>query len=201
MPRLGSYGNIRIILIVLVALLVLLYVLVLLRPRDLSRFFSRFAFKGKAKRLVDFGISFQEGIKRTSKKALIVVMGLFLLRFVIDAFFLYFVLLGFGHKVNLLYLLYSKNVAYVVGTISMIPTGLGSSDLTFMFFLSKLDIPKQVILSCVLVDRLLYTLLPFLIGLISANILGVEFLKRKKGEALKLNRLELNHQQARTKQN
>jgi len=101
--------------------------------------------------------------------------------------------------VNPLYLLYSKNVAYVVGALSMIPTGLGSSDLTFMFFLSKLAIPKQIMLSCVLVDRLLYTLLPFLIGLVSANILGVEFLRRKKGEVL--NRFELNHQQGRVKQN
>jgi len=198
-PRLDGFGNIRIVLIVLVALFGVLYLLLLLRPRDLSRLFSRFAFKGKGKRLIDFAVSFQEGLKQASKKALIVVFGLFLLRFIIDAFFLYFVLLGFGHRVNPLYLLYSKNVAYVVGTLSMIPTGLGSSDLTFMFFLSKLGIPKQVMLSCVLVDRLLYTLLPFLIGLVSANILGVQFLRRKKGEVL--NRFEVNHQQARAKQN
>jgi len=179
-----EYGSLRLTLIVFSLLFALFCGAVLLRPREISRFFSRFVFKRKAQRIVDFGISLQQGLKRISKRILVLAVGLFLLRYITQAIFLYFVLSGFGYPMNPFYLLYAKNVAYVAGTVSMIPMGLGTKDITFMFILSKLGVSEQVAVSSALIDRFFHTVLPFCLGVISASILGVKFLGEKKREEL-----------------
>lgn len=176
-----EYGSLRVILIVFGLLFVLFFCgAVFLRSHQISRFFSRLIFKKQARRIMDFGMSLQQGLKRISKGALALAAGLFLLRYITHAVFLYFVLSGFGYPMNPFYLLYAKNVSLLAGTVSMIPLGLGAKDVTFMFILSKLGVPEQVALSSALIDRFFYTVLPFCLGMVSANILGVKFLSKKE---------------------
>lgn len=179
-----EYGSLRVILIVFSLLFALFCGAVLLRPREISRFFSRFVFKRQARRIIDFGISLQQGFKRISKGALVLAGGLLLLRYVTQAIFLYVVLSGFGYPMNPFYLLYAKIVGYVAGTVSMIPMGLGAKDITFMFILSKLGVSEEVALSSALIDRIFHTFFPFCLGVISASILGVRFLGKEKREEL-----------------
>ena len=180
-----EYGSLRLVLIIFSLLFALFCGTVLLRPQQIGRFFSRFIFKRQTQRIVDFGISLQQGLKRISKWALALAVGLFLLRYITQAIFLYFVLSGFGYRINPFYLLYAKTVAYVAGTISMIPMGLGTKDITFMFILSQMGISEQVAISSALIDRFFHTFLPLCLGVISASILGVKFLgERGKGELM-----------------
>jgi len=182
-----EYGNLRVILIVFSLLFTLFCGAVLLRPRQISRFFSRFVFKRQAQRIIDFGISSQQGFKRISKGALVLAGGLFPLKYITQAIFLYFVLSGLGYPMNPFYLLYAKNVSLVAGIVSMIPMGLGAKDVTFMFVLSKLGVSEQVAVSSALMDRFFHTFLPFGLGIISASILGVKFLgNKKRGELIEL---------------
>ncbi len=182
-----EYGGLRVALIVFSLLFALFCGAVLLRPQKISKFFSRFVFKRQAQRIIDFGISLQQGLKRISKGALVLAAGLFVLRYITQAIFLYFVLSGFGYPMNPFYLLYAKNVAYVAGTVSMIPMGLGTKDITFMLVLSQMGVSKQVAISSALIDRFFHTFLPFGLGIISASILGVKFLgKKKRGELIEL---------------
>ncbi len=175
-----EYGSLRFILIVFSLLFALFCGAVLLRPRQISRFFSRFVSKKQAHRIIDFGMSLQQGLKRISKGALVLAMGLLLLKYIIHAIFLYFVLSGFGYLMNPFYLLYAKSVSLAAGIVSMIPMGLGAKDITLLFILSKMGVSEQVAVSSVLIDRFFHTVLPFCLGIISASILGVKFLGEKK---------------------
>jgi len=182
-----EYGSLRMTLIVFSLLFALFCGAVLLSPRKISRLFSRFVFKKQARRIIDFGMSFQQGLKRISKGTLALAAGLSLLRYITHAIFLYFVLSGFGYPLNPFYLLYAKNVSLVAGTVSMIPMGLGTKDITFMFILSEMGVSEQVAVSSALIDRFFYTVLPFCLGIISASILGVKFLGEKKmGELIEV---------------
>lgn len=178
--RFREYGSLRVTLIVFSLLFAFFCGAILLRPQQISGFLSRFVFKRQAHRIVDFGMSLQRGLRGISKGILALAVGLFLLRYVVQAMFLYFVLSGFGYSINPFYLLYAKNVGYVAGTVSMIPMGLGTKDITFIFILSKLGISEQVAISSALIDRFFHTVLPFCLGVISASLVGVKFLSRRK---------------------
>ena len=55
--------------------------------------------------------------------------------------------------------------ATVLGMVSMIPGALGSFDVMMIFGLTSLGIPKESVVAWLLLYRLFYYVLPFLVGL------------------------------------
>jgi len=76
-------------------------------------------------------------------------------------------------------LLQAQALALLIGILSMLPMGLGSRDLSLLMFYRELGIPGGVAEATVIVERLLWTLLPLIIGIICANVLGIKRLMQK----------------------
>jgi glycosyltransferase 2 family protein len=74
----------------------------------------------------------------------------------------------------------ATSTSYFLGAISMVPMGLGVSEATLGFFLSKLGLDQGVILSVLILQRVFSTVLGFIIGLISSAILGVKSITELK---------------------
>lgn len=67
-------------------------------------------------------------------------------------------------------------VAVILGTLSMVPGGLGTFDATCLVLLKNLGHGQEAIIIALLIYRLTYTLLPWVIGLI---LMFVEFVRGK----------------------
>ncbi|GGC81833.1 phosphatidylglycerol lysyltransferase [Enterococcus wangshanyuanii] len=79
-----------------------------------------------------------------------------------------FLLIGLlmGVKMNPLQIIPLFIAASVIGIISMIPGELGSFDLLMILGLSALGISREVVVAWILLYRLFYYIIPFLIGMI-----------------------------------
>ena len=64
----------------------------------------------------------------------------------------------------------------------MIPMGLGIRDVTFTWLLVQVGVPTEIALSAAVIQRIFAPGWPLLLGVISANILGVsEIINRYNG--------------------
>ncbi|BAL62042.1 bifunctional lysylphosphatidylglycerol flippase/synthetase MprF [Melissococcus plutonius] len=72
--------------------------------------------------------------------------------------------------------------ASVIGIISMIPGELGSFDVMMIIGLTTIDIPRETVVAWILLYRLFYYIIPFLIGaFLFVKNLGVTISKRYSG--------------------
>jgi uncharacterized protein (TIRG00374 family) len=136
--------------------------------------------EGRLKKIQNFINDFIESIAGIKKVALLKAIINFAIGWLINALSLYFILLGFGMGVNLFHLLYISVFAYLVGTFSMLPMGLGARDLSLTYLLTLLGVSEEIAALTALVQRVFRTFLPLLIGVISINILGGKQIFSKK---------------------
>jgi uncharacterized membrane protein YbhN (UPF0104 family) len=61
--------------------------------------------------------------------------------------------------------------------LSMLPVGLGARELSFVFLLAKVGVPGEVAAFTAAITRIMWTLVPFLLGIISVNILGAKWVR------------------------
>ncbi|MCA5012757.1 MULTISPECIES: bifunctional lysylphosphatidylglycerol flippase/synthetase MprF [unclassified Enterococcus] len=95
-----------------------------------------------------------------------------------------FLLIGMlmGVKMNPLQIIPLFIAASVIGIVSMIPGELGSFDLLMILGLSALGISREVVVAWILLYRLFYYIIPFLIGVIFfMNNLSYSLNKRYSG--------------------
>ncbi len=84
-----------------------------------------------------------------------------------------------GQTIDWLAVLAALTISITAGNLSMIPMGLGVRDASLTLLLRQLGAPDEVALSTAVIQRLFAPGLPLLLGLISANILGIsEMVKR-----------------------
>lgn len=138
----------------------------------------------RVKGVLTFATDFKKGILSIKKTALIPVTALVALQYLIDAFSVHLILRDLGYEVSVLSLAHIIVVSYFVGIISMMPLGLGTRDVSLTFLIMQLGVPKEVAVSCALIQRTVRLALPFALGLASANILGIKFWKRGVGDNL-----------------
>jgi uncharacterized membrane protein YbhN (UPF0104 family) len=93
-----------------------------------------------------------------------------------------FVLLGvrsfyafqlFGGSMNLMQLVGISAAAFALGFVSFVPMGLGVRDATLVALFVQAGADRDVAIAVAALDRLLSTGVPFLLGLLSAQILGL----------------------------
>jgi uncharacterized protein (TIRG00374 family) len=161
-------------LIMFAFLMVLLLFTVLIEPRKLHSLTSRLPFRAKTERLVKVVADFRRGIVSIHWSSLLVMSGLLILAYVNVAVRLFFILRSLGAEANLLHLVYAQRIAFVAGSLSMIPMGLGVRDASLTLLLLKMGVPRETSILAAIIERMFSTGWRLLLGLISITILGVK---------------------------
>jgi uncharacterized protein (TIRG00374 family) len=74
-------------------------------------------------------------------------------------------------------------ISITAGNLSMIPMGLGVRDASLTLLLVQLGVPNEIALSVTVIQRLFAPGWPLLLGLISANILGISEMTKRSDDA------------------
>lgn len=155
--------------------IVLLGLIAVTRPFALlTRHFSN----SKFDRFIRFAKGFKESLKTVPIIALFWVFFLLLVRIITRVLVVYFLLWHFSSQISLLEVLYIQSISGLVGIFSMLPMGLGVQEISYVALLSKVGVPRDVSLLVAIIDRTMWTLVPFILGMISANRIGLQWVTK-----------------------
>lgn len=164
----------EVVLLLLTAGIVVFYFLPIPAVARLSHRFS-----GKyLQRIVDFFTKFRDSIKLISWWTFSVIVVLQVMRIVVRTLATYAILLQFGVNVSVLALLYVQTISGTIGILSMLPVGLGAKDISAVVLMAQIGVPSDVAVLAAAMDRLLWTLVPFGLGIVSLNALGNEWVQK-----------------------
>ena len=175
--------SVKIPLVGMFLLFVIFYTAIFLEPLKLKKVTSKLPFHNKLDRLLEFGIHFQEGVRLMDKNVIVPFSLLLLVMYAIGALRLYVILFIFGFEMNPLHLLYVNMISFTIGSISMVPLGLGTRDASIVLLLLELGVPNEVAIPAALIQRVLGTGLNFVLGAVSASALGIKFFEFRKVES------------------
>jgi uncharacterized protein (TIRG00374 family) len=136
---------------------------------------SRFLGHRYIARITDFVIRFKGSVQRTSKRALFVFVVFLLIRVAIRALVTYVVLLRLGYDLSPVAIAGAQSISGLVGVFSMLPVGLGAQDLSSIMLFTRMGLPDDVAALVAMIERALWTLVPFALGVISMNRLGIRW--------------------------
>jgi uncharacterized protein (TIRG00374 family) len=177
-PALGLKVPIILISALVVGLLFVLQV----RVENFHPYFARVPFSNAVTQLIHFVKRVQGALRQLPAAKLLGVVVLDLLILGVQTIRLWLVLSILGFGVSPLALLAVLTISLTAGNLSMIPMGLGVRDASFTLLLTQLGIPSEIALAAAVIQRLFSPGWPLLLGLISANILGVsELVKSSDG--------------------
>ncbi|NPC91891.1 bifunctional lysylphosphatidylglycerol flippase/synthetase MprF [Bacillus sp. WMMC1349] len=83
---------------------------------------------------------------------------------------MYFALVTMGIELDVRIVLGVFTIASVAGMISLVPGGFGSFDLLFLIGMSEMGVNQEITLTAIVLYRIAYSFIPFIIGLILAAI-------------------------------
>lgn len=173
------FSGLRYFFIVFVLISVFLILLFALKPRLMEKCISKSPLKKWGEKITAYVIDFKDGLEKISKGSLFYAAFFLSLTLLIEAFASFLVLGDFGYKIRLLHLLYIQCLVRVVGAISMIPMGIGSREVSYLFLLNQLNVPNHAVMSYVLTLRVLWTVSSLIIGTISGYYLGMKYLRER----------------------
>lgn len=173
------FSGLRYFFIVFVLIFIFFILLFALKPELMRKCISKSFLKKWGEKITNYIINFKDGLRKISKASLLYTAILMMFTLLIEAFASFLVLADFGYKIKLLHLLYIQCLAYIVGVISMIPLGIGSREISYLFLLNQLNVPNHSIMSYVLTLRVLWTIFPLIIGTISGYLLGIKYAKEQ----------------------
>ncbi len=168
-PEIGLAAPLALLTILIAGMGLALFV----QPSRMMPLLERLPLQKFTLRLARFGEMVQMGFRSLPIGWLGVVALLIGLNVLIAAIRLYVVLLMLGQTVHWLSLLAALAISVTAGNLSMIPMGLGVRDASLTLLLGQLGVPNEIALSTAVIQRLFAPGWPLLLGLISANILGV----------------------------
>jgi len=167
-------------------LFILTFWILVFNCQKISKFFIKLPFKSKIKRVLNFMDNVQIGVKQVKMKSFTLIFVLFLLRMFISAFCSYFILSNFRFVKNIFHLLYIQSISFVAGFISMLPMGIFAKDVTVVVLLSQIGVSQDAAVSLAIVERLLWTVLPLLLGIVAINFLGIKLWGLKREEEIEM---------------
>jgi uncharacterized protein (TIRG00374 family) len=177
-PSMGLVIPMTLISILVVGLLIVLWV----RVENLQLYLARFPFLSLVARFIGFVERVQWALRQLPISRILQVVLLVVVMLGLHSMRLWLVLSILGFGVSPLALLAVLTISLTAGNLSMIPMGLGVRDASFTLLLTQLGIPSEIALAAAVIQRLFSPGWPLLLGLISANILGVsELVKRSDG--------------------
>jgi len=170
--------NIRFFLNVLVLIILMFLIFIFANPKRFENFFSRLPLWSKTKRIIEFGMGFQDSMKKINMEKIIVLIVLMIFSYLVSTFRLYLILSLFGFNASIIHLLYTQCISFTLGVLSMMPGGIGVRDTSITLLLLYLNIPLNVAVSVTIIERLLTTGLYLVLGILSMNILGIRKLRK-----------------------
>ena len=163
-------------------------VLLFLRPQLVESFARKLLPSRYASRITNWGMQSLKSIKTVPVWTLAGMVVLYFVRLGMRAFCLHAVLQDMGASSSILDLVSIQSISGIVGIMSMLPMGIGAKDASLTALMIQIGVPHEVALVAVLIDRSLWTLVPLLAGIISANILGVNKLLSQEAADMKADR-------------
>ncbi len=85
-----------------------------------------------------------------------------------------------GSEISFWYALVAYSSAFIIGAVSMVPMGLGTRDLSMVFYLSSFGVPSDIAIVITAVQRIITTGLGYLLGLAASGIIGIRTIKSLK---------------------
>ena len=118
---------------------------------------------------------------RISLQSLIIYLLLILIVQLFGGFSLALVAFFLDTKISLWQAVIANSAAFFLGSLSMIPMGIGVREGSLLFYLSQFGVPNEAAIAIVLVQRLLSTGLSLVLGLILGTLLGLRNMDRNVG--------------------
>jgi uncharacterized protein (TIRG00374 family) len=124
------------------------------------------------RRLSDFLADVRDGMRKTTASTLAVVVGLALAKRVVLAATSYLILNEIGSPLGFRGIIFLQSAAILVGFVSMVPLGLGTKDIATFLLYMRLGMPPEVSMAMAVLERAIWTLVPFCLGLVCALLTG-----------------------------
>ena len=123
-------------------------------------------------------------LRRVPLRSLGAAAGIFAAMFVLVGVRSFCAFQLFGGSMNIVELVGISAAAFTLGSLSLLPMGLGVRDATLVALFVQAGADRDVAIAVAALDRLLSTGVPLVLGLLSAQILGLRaFLGTKDREA------------------
>ncbi len=128
---------------------------------------------GLGRRLTGFLADLRDGMRKTTVATFAALVGLVLTKRVVLACVSYLLLKDFGNDLPFMEVIFVQSSAILVGFASMIPLGLGTRDATTILLYTHLGLPPEVSAAMAAMERLVWTLVPFCLGIACAALSAV----------------------------
>lgn len=119
-----------------------------------------------------FFTDFVQSIRTVPPRTLLIFVGLLLVRLIIRGLVTYLILMKIDTQVSLINILYIQSMSGLIGIFSMIPMGIGVKELSTVTLFRFLDVSTTVATLVATIERVLWTVVPMLLGLVSIQQLG-----------------------------
>ena len=143
------------------------------RGRSYDRVISRLPLPGIARRLLAPDGGIVTAVRRVPLRSLGAAAGIYALMFVLLGVRTFYAFQLFGGSMNVMELVGISAAAFALGFVSFVPMGLGVRDATLVALFVQAGADRDVAIAVAALDRLLSTGVPLLLGILSAQILGL----------------------------
>lgn len=117
------------------------------------------------------------GIKSLKWTNLVIYTILMIINRLGGSFLFLVIVLILGGKINYTEAIIVSSASFFLGSISMIPLGLGVKEGTTLFFLNYYGISNEVSVGIIALDRAISTALSYVFGIFAGSILGIKSIK------------------------
>jgi uncharacterized protein (TIRG00374 family) len=128
-------------------------------------------------RILDFLEALQAALRKVSASSLVFLILVVALKLWLQGFTIYLILRELEAMLTLWQVLGALAISLGAGIATLIPMGAGTQDVSFVLLLTSLGVSQEAAVSVALVDRILFTAIPFVIGMLCANLLTSRFLQ------------------------
>lgn len=166
-------GELALPLLVAAGAAVAVAAIAFVRSRPYDRVAARLPLPGIGRRLLAPGGGFVTAVRGVPLSSLATAAGVYAAMFVFVGVRSFFAFELFGGSMNVVELVGISAAAFTLGSISFLPMGLGVRDATLVALFVQAGADRDVAIAVTALDRLLSTGVPFLLGILSAQILGL----------------------------
>jgi len=150
------------------------------RSRSYDRAVVRLPLPGIARRLLAPGGGFVTAVRGVPLSSLATAAGVHAAMFVFVGVRSFYAFELFGGSMNVVELVGISAAAFTLGSVSFLPMGLGVRDATLVALFVHAGADRDAAIAVAALDRLLSTGVPFFLGILSAQILGLRTIARAK---------------------
>jgi uncharacterized membrane protein YbhN (UPF0104 family) len=147
--------------------------IVFVRSGSYDRAISRLPLPGIARRVLAPDGDIVTAVRGVPLRSLAAATGIYAAMFVLLGVRSFYAFQLFGGSMNMIELVGISAAAFALGFVSFVPMGLGVRDATLVALFVQAGADRDVAIAVAALDRLLSTGVPFLLGLLSAQILGL----------------------------